>query len=114
MTAVKMAFGYGFPMSSNAGWFCSLASYSAEATTSHTVAVSPCGRVLGAQRHRRCSREHRRSKCRRCEQKPHWAHSSLRQCCPNLEIIAKRATVLEVEPAELLRLPQTIRPPQRP
>jgi transcriptional regulator with XRE-family HTH domain len=33
---------------------------------------------------------------------------------PGLEIIAKLATVLEVEPAELLRLPQTIGPPQQP
>ena len=30
------------------------------------------------------------------------------------ETIAKLATVLEAEPAELLRLPQTITPPQRP
>src|SRR5215470_12039271 len=41
MTAVKMAFGYGLPRSSNVGWFCSLASYSAETTTPHAVAVSP-------------------------------------------------------------------------
>jgi hypothetical protein len=40
MTAVKMAFGYGHPRSSNVGWRCSLTFYSAEATKPQTVAVS--------------------------------------------------------------------------
>src|SRR5215471_7080649 len=53
MTAVKMAFGCGLPRSSSVGWFCSLASYSAETTTPQTVAVSPmwlaaCSGLKGA------------------------------------------------------------------
>src|SRR5262245_1107367 len=41
MTAVNIAFGNGFPRSSNVGCDCASASYSAEATTPQTVAVSP-------------------------------------------------------------------------
>src|SRR5262252_6714377 len=48
MTAVKMAFGYGLPRSSNVGWFCSLASYSAETTTPQTVAISPIWPAAGS------------------------------------------------------------------
>jgi hypothetical protein len=40
-TAVKMAFGEGFPRSNNVGCDFASASYSAEATTPHTVPVSP-------------------------------------------------------------------------
>jgi hypothetical protein len=49
MTAVKMAFGYGFPKSSSGGWFCSLALYSAEATAPQTVMVSPMSPVASCR-----------------------------------------------------------------
>jgi predicted transcriptional regulator len=44
MTAVNVAFGCAFPRSNKVGWFCSLTSYSAEATTPQTVAASPMWR----------------------------------------------------------------------
>ena len=40
-TAVKTAFGYGFPKSNNVCCDCASASYLAEATTPQTVAISP-------------------------------------------------------------------------
>jgi hypothetical protein len=41
ITAVKTAFGKGFPRSNNVGCDRSSGSYSVEATTPHTVALSP-------------------------------------------------------------------------